>query len=99
MLILRIGVFRYCKMAQKTLSKEPRRPVFPFTVPFAVFTASSAQPLDWGYATEDCLRLTHHVLMNSWNALEAKGGPPSVLSSSGAPYVWNRCWQMDITLV
>ena len=62
-----IGVFQYCKMARATLSlsKEPWRSVFLFTILFAVFTASSAQPLDWGYAMEDCLRLTDHVLRSA----------------------------------
>ena len=66
---------------------------------FTVLTASSARPLDWGCATEDSLCLTHHVLKNSWNMLEVKGGPPLIPSLSGAPYVRNRCQQMDINLV
>ena len=95
-----IGVFRYGRMARETLSlsKEPWGLVFPFTILFAVLTVSSARQLDWGYATEDSLCLTHYVWRNFWNMLEVKGGPPSVLSSSGVPYVWNRCWQMDINL-
>ena len=99
--ILWIGVFWHCKIARATLSlsKEPWGPVFPFTILFAVFTASSAWTLDWRYATKDSLCLTHHILRNSWNALEVKGKPPLVLSSSGAPYVLNGCWQMDINLV
>ena len=51
-----------------------------------------------GDATEDSLCLTHHVLRNSWNMFEVKVGPPLVLSSSGAPYVWNSCRQMDVNL-
>ena len=85
--------------ATLSLSKEPWGSVFPFTILFVVFTASSTQPLDLGYAMEDSLCLTHYVLRNSWNVLKAKGGPPLVLSSSGAPYIWNNCWQMDISLV
>ena len=34
--------------ATLSLFKEPWRPVFPFTILFAIFTMSSA----WGYATE-----------------------------------------------
>ena len=60
------------------------------------FTASSARPLDWGYATEDRLCFTPHIWRNSWNAVEVNGWPPSVLISSGVPYVWNCCRQMDI---
>ena len=87
-------------MAQTTLSlsKEPWGPVFPFTILFAVFTVSSAQPLDWGYATEDSLCLTHYVLRSSWNMLEVKGGSLSVLSLFGAPYAWYSCQLMDINL-
>ena len=85
--------------ATLSLSKKLWGPVFPFTILVAVFTASSAWPLDWGYATEDNLCLTHHVLRNSSNLLEAKGELPSVLSSSEAQYVWNSCRQMDINLV
>ena len=81
-----------------SLSKEPWGPVFPFTILFVIFTVSSARPLNRGYATEDSLCLTHHVWRNSWNTLEMKGGPPSVLSSSGVLYVWNRCRQMGINL-
>ena len=94
-----IGVFRYCRMAWATLLfKEPWGPVFPFTILFTVFTVNSARPLDWGNATEDSLCLTHHVWRNFWNMLEVKGGPPSIRSLSGVPYVWNMCWQMDINL-
>ena len=74
------------------------RPVFPFTILFAVFTVSSARLLDWGYVTEDSLCLTHCVSRNSWNMLEVKGGLLSVLSLSQAPYDWNSYWQMDINL-
>ena len=92
--ILWIGVFQHCKMVWATLSlsKESWGPVF-------LFTMSSARPLDWGYVMEDSLCLTHHVLRNSWNVLEVKGGPPSVLSSSEAWYLWNSCQQMDFNLV
>ena len=88
-----IGVFWYFKMAWATLSlsKEPWGPAFPFTILFVVFTTSSARPLYWGYAMEDSQCLTLHVLRNSWNVLEVKGGLLSVLSSSRAPYVWNSC--------
>ena len=93
-----IGVFLYCKMARAalSLSREPWVSVLPLTILFAVFTASSARPLDWGYATEDRLCFTPHVWRNSWNAVEVNGWPPSVLISSGVPYVWNSCRQMDI---
>ena len=95
-----IGVFRYCKMAWATLSlsKKPEVPVLPFIILFAVFTAISAWQMDWGYATEGSLCLTYQVQRNSWNMLEVKGGPLSVLSLSGVPYVWNRCRHMDINL-
>ena len=102
-----IGVFQYCRMARATLSlsKETWGPVFLFTILFTVFTASYAQPLDWGYATEDNLCLTDHVWRSSWNMLEVKGGPPSVLSSSGVPYVsigvnrWTSTWMWQHNLV
>ena len=95
-----IGVFWLCKMARATLSlsKELWGPVFPFTILFAVFTASFPWPLVWGYATEDSLCLTRYIIRNSWNMLEAKGGLPSVLSSSGVSYALNSCQQMDINL-
>ena len=70
--------------------------VLPFIICFSVFTASSVRPLDWGYATEDCLNFTHHVLMNCWNRFEEKGRPPPLLSSSGVPCVWNSSLQIDI---
>ena len=50
------------------------------------------------YVTEDSLCFTQHIWRNSWNMPEVKGGAPSVLSSSGVPYVWNSCQQMDINL-
>ena len=78
-------------IATLLLSKELWVPVFPFTILFAVFTTSSARPLDWGYMTEDSLCLTHHILRNFWNMLEVKGRLLLVLSSSGAPYVRNSC--------
>ena len=95
-----IGMFRYCKMAQATLSlsKEPWGDVFPFTILFAVFTTSTAWPLDWGYMKVNSLCLIYHILRNSSIILEVKGRPPSVLTSSGVPYVWNNCWQMNVNL-
>ena len=95
-----IRVFQYCRMAQATLllSKEPWGAVFPFTILFVAFTVSSARPLDWGYVTEDSLCLAHHVWRNSWNMPEVKSGQPLEFSSSGVPYVWNRCRQMDTNL-
>ena len=49
---LGLGPFQYCRMARATLllTKEPWGPVFPFTILFAVFNVSSAQPLDCQYA-------------------------------------------------
>ena len=88
-----VGVFLFCRMARAalSLSREPWASVFPLTILFAVFTASSARPLDWGYVTEDRLCFTPHVWRNPWNAVEVNGWPPSVLISSGVPYVWNSC--------
>ena len=68
-------------------SRSLGRPVFPFTILFAVFNTSCAWHLDVGYTTWDSLCFMHHIWRNSWNILEVKGWPPSVLSSSGVPYV------------
>ena len=32
------------------------------------------------------------------NIDDAKGGPPSLLNSSGAPYVWKMSQQIEISL-
>ena len=96
-----IGAFWYRRIAQVTLSfsKEPWGSVFQFTILFVIFTMSSVQPLDWEYATEDSLCFIHDVWRNCWwNMLEVDSGQLSVLSSSGVPYAWNSCWQMDINL-
>ena len=55
-----------------------------FVIPFYYFCIAV---VDWEYATEDSLCLTHHLQRNSWNMLEVKGGLPSVLISYGAPYI------------
>ena len=70
-----IGMLQYCRMALATLSlsNEPWGSVLPLTILLVVFTSSSTLPLDWGYATEDSVGFTHHVLSMFWS-LKACGG-------------------------
>ena len=65
-----------------------------FTFLFAVFTTISAPSLHWGHATEDSPCFPHHIWSNCRDILSVKGGS----SSSGLPYVWNSCQQIDINL-
>jgi len=87
-----IGVLRYCNNARPALSefKEPCV-VFSKMILFAVFTASSARPLDWGYSAEDNLWWIPHVFRNFLNLDDVNCGPPSLAIFPQVP-VWCEQW-------
>ena len=71
--------------AALSLSREPSDDMLSIMILFAVFTASSALPLDWGYSADDKWCFTPCFDRNDFRAVEVNCGPPSVLISSGIP--------------
>ena len=84
-----LGVLRSCGIARRNLSllRLPVGPVLDYSRRFAVLTATSALPFDWGKWAED-----RRCLMPQWLRKFAvrpavNSGPPSLESSSGTPKV------------
>ena len=77
--------------------KDPLRSIFERNSLFAVLTATSARPLDWGWYADDTLDLIPHFLRNSFVILAINSGPPSLASSSGAPNVAMKDLKQDIS--
>ena len=65
---------------------------------FAVFTASSALPLDLGYSADDkrCFTPPPHFDRNIFRAVEVNCDHPPVLISSGMPSAMKRAHNNDI---
>ena len=86
------GVLRSCNMARKkrSWSRLPVGPVLDCRRHLAVFTATSAQPFDWGKLTEDTRCRTPQRRGKSCVPLAVNSGPPSLEISSGTPNVAKR---------
>ena len=90
-LVLRSGVFRYCRMARwrESVLRFPWGSVLVLIMRFTVLTPISARQLEWGNATEDSRWWMPQSLRN-WRVIAAvNSGPPSVAHSSGMPNVVN----------
>ena len=83
------GVLRSCSIARRKLSllRLPVGPVLDCSRRFAVLTATSALPFDWGKWAEDrrCLMPQWLRKFAVWPAVNS--GPPSLESYSGTPKV------------
>ena len=90
------GVLRYWTSPATTRlsSSVPSGLVCPCSSRFIDFTATSALPLLLGWYAAESRCLTPHLPRNSCVSAAVNSGPPSLLSSSGAPKVANMYFRL-----